>query len=517
MEDKDIKRVALYLRYSSDKQQEQSIEGQDKVCTDYCLRRGWTIVARFADRAKSAFSHTDKREGFLEMIDRASKREFDAVVVYKVDRFSRDDYETAYYTRKLTMAGVALISAAENLNSLSDEKSQILTMGIMGAMAHYFSIELSEKVTRGMKVSASHCRFNGGVTPLGYKIEDKQFKINPETAPIVQEAFKRVAEGEDMISVIRDFNARGLKTARGLPFSKGSLQNLLRSTKYLGVYKYADITKEGGIPALVGESDFYKVQAKLKTKEHKAKKGGKAMIDYLLTGKLICGECGSPMVGYSSSGRGNKPYRYYICSAKHRHIGHCSKSPISKEAIENAVTEEALNLFNDDKLMEELYEGVAQELKRMFSNQTEALNNYQDELKDLEKRKANVMKALEINPNLAKDIEPKIDELNAQISGDKERIATISSEVKASEVDKDSVKYMVNTLIFGKGKDWEKEQIARNVITILVDRVVIYESNKIEIYFNINKNASSKKDGAYEQLMVTRIGFEPMYVSVKGI
>jgi len=418
----------------------------------------------------------------------------------------------------LKLVNVALVSASENLNSMADEKSQVFTMGIMGVMAHYFSIELSEKVTRGMKVSASHCRFNGGVIPLGYKIVEKNYEIDVNNLPIVQEAFRRVGDGEDMISVINDFNKRGFKTARGNQFTKGSLQNLLRNPKYIGVYKYADITKEGGIPAIVSETDFYKVQARLKTKEHKAKKGGKAMVDYLLTGKLYCGECGSPMVGYSSTGRHSKTYRYYICSAKHRHVGKCVKSPVPKDAIEGAVIEESRKLFDDPKLMDELYTNVEAELKRMFSNQLETKKNYEAELKSLMKRKDNVISGLEINPSIAKDIEPKLKELNSQIESVKERIAVISAEVKPADIDKDSVRYMIDTIVLGKGKQWKKEEVDRNIVSILVQKAVIYEDNRIVIYFNLdNENAPSTLEGAYKQLVVNRSSEHTKRIySVKG-
>ena len=107
--------VVLYLRYSSDKQNEQSIEGQKRICKAFCERNDMNIVDVYIDRALSASKHAEKREDFQRMIKDSEKHQFDAVVVYKLDRFARDRYDSAVYKNKLKKNGVRVISATENI------------------------------------------------------------------------------------------------------------------------------------------------------------------------------------------------------------------------------------------------------------------------------------------------------------------------------------------------------------------------------------------------------------------
>ncbi len=165
-ENKATKKVALYERYSSDKQQETSIEGQDKVCTQYCNHNGYDIVKRYVDRAVSAKKDLKKRVSFLEMMSDAEKGLFDAIVVYKMDRFSRDQLTTALYTKKLSEMGIAIISASEGLNTLANDGGMSMFMiDVVNAVASYYSEELAQKVTRGMRVTAERCQSNGGKPP----------------------------------------------------------------------------------------------------------------------------------------------------------------------------------------------------------------------------------------------------------------------------------------------------------------------------------------------------------------
>lgn len=132
-----MKTAVIYARYSCDKQTEQSIEGQIHVIRDFAEREGYAIVGEYIDRAKSA--KTAKRPEFLRMISDSGKRIFDYILVYKLDRFSRNRYDSAFYKQKLKANGVKLISATE---VLSDNPKSIITEALLEAMAE-FSIRQS--------------------------------------------------------------------------------------------------------------------------------------------------------------------------------------------------------------------------------------------------------------------------------------------------------------------------------------------------------------------------------------
>lgn len=154
------KRAVIYARYSCDKQSEQSIEGQIHVINDFAVRNGYTIVSSYIDRAKSA--KTANRPQFLQMISDSAKGIFDFVLVYKLDRFSRNRYDSAFYKHKLKQNGVQVISATE---CLSDNPESIITEAMLEAMAEFYSAELGQKTKRGMRESALKCMSTGSKPP----------------------------------------------------------------------------------------------------------------------------------------------------------------------------------------------------------------------------------------------------------------------------------------------------------------------------------------------------------------
>ena len=142
--------AVIYARYSSDNQREESIEGQIRECTAYAEKNGITVIKHYIDRALSA--KTDNRPDFQQMIKDSEKRLFDIVLVWKLDRFARNRYDSAHYEYQLERNHVKLVSATE---PISDSPAGIMVKSMLTGMAEYYSAELSEKVVRGMTFSES--------------------------------------------------------------------------------------------------------------------------------------------------------------------------------------------------------------------------------------------------------------------------------------------------------------------------------------------------------------------------
>lgn len=142
-------KIVIYARYSSHSQTEQSIEGQLQTCYEYAKSNGHIVVAEYIDRAQSGTS--DNRAEFQCMIADSDKHTFDGVLVYQLDRFARNRYDSAINKAKLKKNGVRVISARENI---TDDASGILVEGILESMAEYYSAELSQKIRRGMDINA---------------------------------------------------------------------------------------------------------------------------------------------------------------------------------------------------------------------------------------------------------------------------------------------------------------------------------------------------------------------------
>ena len=139
--------AVIYARFSSSAQREASIEQQINVCTTYAQQNGYTILQTYSDRAITG--RTDQRPQFLQMIKDAREGRFCAVIVYALDRFSRDKYDSARYKHDLRQNGVRVVSATE---PITDNPSGILIESVFEGLAQYYSAELSQKIRRGKEI-----------------------------------------------------------------------------------------------------------------------------------------------------------------------------------------------------------------------------------------------------------------------------------------------------------------------------------------------------------------------------
>ena len=335
--------IVIYARFSSYSQTEQSIEGQLKVCYEYAEANGYTVIGEYIDRAVSGT--TDNRAEFQRMITDSERHMFEAILVYQLDRFARNRYDSAINKAKLKKNGVRVISAKENI---ADDPSGILVEGVLESMAEYYSAELSLKIRRGMGINAQKCISNGSNPGLGFKVNpDKTFRVDEEEAAIVREIFERYAQGQTKADIIKDLQRHKVKTSLGKDFSYNSLSKMLRNKRYIGIYVYDGKETPGGMPRILDDDLFERVQVMLDKNLHvPARKRGEG--EYLLTTKLFCGHCREMMTGYGGTSHSGEYYPYYVCKKARR--GKCDKKLISKQKIEDRVIDACLSLLTDDNI-----------------------------------------------------------------------------------------------------------------------------------------------------------------------
>ena len=345
--------AVIYARYSSDSQREESIEGQLRECTAFTEKNGITILRHYIDRAYSA--KTDNRPEFQNMIKDSSKKLFDMIIVWKLDRFARNRYDSARYKAQLRKNGVKVVSATE---VISDGAEGIILESVLEGYAEYYSADLSEKVIRGMTDNALKCKYNGGTLPLGYTIDSEQhFQIDPVTAPYVLEAYKRYDDGATM-KEIRDYlNEHGVRNTRGNEMTFNSVQLLLKNRRYIGEFRFRDTVTPNGIPAIVPQDLFDRVQKKME-KNRKAPARHKAEDDYLLTTKLFCGYCGAYLCGESGTSKTSRVHHYYKCATSKKKPRSCKLRTVRKDWIEDLVVNETKAMLEDDKRVEAIINTV---------------------------------------------------------------------------------------------------------------------------------------------------------------
>lgn len=377
--------IVIYARYSSHSQTEQSIEGQLQTCYEYAKNNGHTVVDEYIDRAQSGT--TDSRVEFQRMIADSDKHTFEGVLVYQLDRFARNRYDSAINKARLKKNGVRVLSARENI---SEDASGILVEGVLESMAEYYSAELSQKIRRGMNINAEKCLSNGSNPGLGYRIdEERRFHVDPETSPIVREIFERYTSGETVTDIIKDLNARQIRTSIGKDFNKNSLHRLLRNRRYIGYYIYKDTETPDGMPRIIEDELFQRAQHILdRNKQAPARSRGK--MEYLLTTKLFCGYCRELMTGYGGTGKAGKSYFYYACNNYKRHK--CKKKVVSKQAIEDRVVLECRKLLTDSNI-ERIAQSVAAACDADFDSST--VKRLKASLQEADTAIENLWKALE--------------------------------------------------------------------------------------------------------------------------
>lgn len=479
--------VVIYARYSSHNQTEQSIEGQLQVCYDFAERNNYNVIGEYIDRATTGTS--DNREQFQQMIKDSEKKTFQGILVYQLDRFARNRYDSSHYKHKLKQNGVRVFSAKENI---SEDASGILMESVLEGMAEYYSAELSQKVKRGMEVNAKKCYYNGGSVPLGLKlitvetingpmgkkIYKKQYAIDEEKAPIVKEIFEMYANGYTMADIISYLNERQIKTSQGNEFNKNSIRKILVNKKYIGIYSYAGKEIKDGIPRIIDDVTFNRVSEKLQENKQAPSKG-KAIVPFLLTTKLFCGNCNSMMRGYSGTSQTGKRHSYYGCKGTWNKK--CTKKGISKEYIENFVVEQARKLLTD-----EVIDYIANTVVEITNNEKETnkIKLLEKALKKNEKSKSNLFNSIKecgidsvkklIFEEIAK-LEKEHQEIEKEILIEKRNIVNVTVS---------QIKFFLKAIKDGNVNDIKYRQI---LINVLVYKVYLYDDNATIVFTTQNK------------------------------
>ena len=464
--------VVIYARFSSHNQTEQSIEGQLQVCYDFAQRNDMTVIHEYIDRAISGT--TDNRQQFQKMIADSKKRHFEAVLVYQLDRFARNRFDSAVNKAKLRENGVKVVSAKENI---SDDPSGIILESVLEGYNEYYSVELSQKIKRGMSVSIAKRKILGGQCPLGFKIdkENKTYIIDEEKALIVRQIFQMYAEGESVATIIDTLNSQNYTTSTGSNFNKNSLNKLLQNKKYIGSYMYKGEELEKDVfPKIVPIDIFERVQHRIE-KARKAPATAKAFEEYLLTTKLYCGHCKNMMIGVSGTSKTGKKHCYYSCNGVKKKI--CKKKSVQKRYIEDLVIAECRKILTDKNI-----EKIANKVMFLIEQEkdTEKIRILRHKLKKNNVEKQNLLKSLKDG---ASDTIRKIifEEIEALDRKEKLLNAEIEKEkMKALPLELSEIKFFLTRLRNGNIDDIKYK---RALVSMLINKIYLYD-DKMTIVFN---------------------------------
>ena len=355
-----MRKAVIYARFSSEKQNEVSIEGQVRVCSEYAARKGYEVVHEYVDRAVSG--KTDKRDAFQRMLRDSATAEWSAVIVYKLDRFARNRIESAVNRSTLKKNGVSLLSAQEEI---PETPEGVLLESLIEGLNEYFSLELAQKVSRSFYDLRLKGQFLGGKPPYGYKVVDKHYVINEEQAEKIRYVFSAIEKG----AKLKDL-------ARELKHEPCNWYSVVRNIKCAGCLVHRGEVIEDVIPAIITRAQFDRVQAILNAQGNSYRPAR----NYPLSGKIYCGECGEKLHGGIGNGRNGK-YRYYRRDTTR--ANGCELRGVNADKVEEAVVKFAFDYLLDEKkrrrILDEMTKSFA---RRADTSNLRALHARQTRLTD---------------------------------------------------------------------------------------------------------------------------------------
>ena len=467
--------LVIYARYSSDSQTEQSIEGQIRVCKQYAEKNRLLVVDSYIDRATTGTN--DNRAAFQQMLKDSKRRQWSVVIVYKLDRFARNKYESVVNRKKLTDNGVELVSAMENIPDTPEGK---LFLAVIEGFNEYFSEDLKQKVNRGLKESWLKGNATGGLPPYGYVIKDKKYVIDETEAEVVREIFRKYAQGYRAVSIAEDLKARNVRRKCGKHINHKYVYVILHDRRYTGVVEHQG-TEYGNIfPPIITKELWLQVNAI--NEENKIAPGRKKEIyDYILSGKLVCGNCKQRMSGESGTSKSGEIHYYYVCLSKRKKKANCECKAVKKQVLEDYVIDATVAMLRKNSLIAKIAETIVKVHEKMMKddNGLQILIKKRDETK---RAADNVVKAIEqgIIMDFTKDrLTALQDELNRlEIEINKEAQKSYA-HLTVQEVEK----YLL-TKVFENPDDIKTRKLLVNTFI----REIIWYGDRLVITYNFQEN-----------------------------
>ena len=506
--------VDAYLRYSSQKQDDGvSIEMQTDEINAYCAKNNLVVRKWYIDTATSASKKAaETRDGFFELIQNIKSGDTaGTLLVYSTSRAFRNSYESHKYRKFLRERGIRLMSATQHIDE--DTSSGRLTTNILADIDQYKAEELSDYVSSAMRTMVKRGFWTGAPVPLGYKVipadDDgkprKKYAIDEETAEFAKEAFKRYIDGEAPADIARRFNRYGLITSKGNPYNAEAVRCILYNDFYTGTRRLKmkgqdELVFENSVPAIIDKATFalaQKIRVERRTNPKPKPKTAKSR--YLLTGKIICGECAKRgidgfMIGNTSTTpRNGKTYYHfsYMCNKKKRYRD-CQIKNVRRDDLETFVLRKVKEHILNENIINQIADEVLQEIAKYPLPVADE--------KTLKKRKGEILKELVALAKMkaAKEIDDEVfaltkkeyDDEKAQIEIDLYAI----EQSKKTVVDRDFIIETLRKMI----ADIESgdHEVIKALLNQLVESIVVTNDKvvvNLVVYFS--KYASKTNKG----------------------
>ncbi len=475
-----VKKAVIYARYSSDSQTEQSIEGQLRVCKEYAKNNDILIVDTYIDRAMTGTN--DNRVAFQKMLKDSGRKQWQHVIVYKLDRFSRNKFESVIHKKTLKDNGVTILSAMENLTDTPEGR---MMETILEGFNQYFSEELTQKVNRGLKESWRKGKATGGQDIFGYDVVDKKYVVNEYEGKIVEEAFLMYSQGYKAVAIANKFKECGYRRKNGKIVDQKYIYVILHDKRYTGVVEHQGELYYNIFPRIISDEIWEKVNA-INEENKLAPSRKKETFDYILSGKLICGDCKHKMGGESGTSHTGDIHYYYICLSKRRKRAKCNMQRIQKQFIEDFVISATTKILSNASDIKK----IAQNIYDIHKKETED----NTPLKLIEKNRAETVRA---RNNMIKAIEQGI-----ITESTKTRLTELENLISQYDIDickekarsyayltADDIEMYLSKFVFDSADDIKVRKL---IVNAFVREVILYD-DEIVITYNFTDSPEHLK------------------------
>jgi site-specific DNA recombinase len=502
--------AVVYCRVSTKEQtQNLSLPTQERSCRAYCEREGFTVARVFVEEGESA--KTAERTKLLELLDycRDKKGTIKHVVVYRIDRFSRQQYDYIVLAAQLKKYGVTLKSATE---PISDDSTGKLMEHILSAFAQFDNDVRSERTIAGMRAALESGQWTFSA-PIGYRRKAKptakdSIEPDPTSGPLVKKAFELYAAGlQTKSQVLRKITAMGLRTRNGKKLTAQTFQELLRKPIYVGLISVPTWGIErvkGDFQPLITEDLFDRVQDVLDGRALSVTPHQQNHPDFPLRRFARCGNCGLPITGSWSKGRARR-YAYYRCRS-----ARCLSVKVSKNQFEREFAE-FLNALRPRAEYVRLFREIVLDVWRCKQGDANAVSNaIERRIKEIEGKRQSLLEAHVYHKSLDAELYRREDDRLSQ------EIALARMELhdkQIEEIDIEGVLGFAENIILDARRLWTEGTLdqRQRLQKVLFPSGVTYSNQagfgtkETSLFFRWLALVQEKKDN-----LASPTGFEPV-------
>ena len=390
--------AALYARVSSDRQDvDLSVAAQLRALRDHASKNGYMVVREYVDEAESG--RIADRPQFQKMIDEAAKPNapFKEILVWKFSRFTRKREHAVAFKSMLRRKGIRVVSITEQAE---DTATGRLLEGIIETIDEFYSENLAQEVTRGMREAASRGFWMSSKPPFGYNrviVQDgpaKRPKLDPDpdSSQVVRRIFDMSEAGKSTLDIARVLNDEGIVSPRGKPWGKTTLHAILINETYTGTLIWGVNAKDGAdpvrvddaFPAIVSKVQFNRVAKLMRSRAPKIVNPRRAASPFLLSGLVKCKSCKRALTGqYAKSGK----FPYYVCQTlMKRGSGSCDTPRLNARQFEKFVIQKVRSNILTEGNIRDLVKTVDEKMDKVASEQHKRLETIDEELEDVKRK-----------------------------------------------------------------------------------------------------------------------------------